>query len=437
MVAPPSTETGNLFEVKVYPSGFRVFDFTMPSIGAGDGGQGPVLPFLYTDRAPQVLECIEKTDACLARQLLLAQVLFPCLGYRGNRRHFVREPWGLDEINGTNLNSGSQSSFRSDVSQKQADEFQDVMHGTKPPNGSLPETFWGAHVATPSVSDVFEDAEMGGMAKALLKRLVPDTRNRCDLDVDTNSIVAQLWKSNFGDLNISVKIRDRRRVFKRLISATIRLASQFHGLVVRTYVLELIGTGEYGPKELSSAEGDLLELMHGGCRCFADVNIGLFQGSGELFAGLVSEYAGALATSDTKEQHRIEQAMACNFSLLVSHRERRKTISAVERRERRQRHQDFLPAPRIQAEGQKDVRAKDPSVIAEGNPLYNIADRVMPNLKPRDQARFQALLDTDCDRGLAADKLGISRKRFNLRWRQTTLPNIHRIVKEMDLEELD
>jgi hypothetical protein len=416
--------------LRVFPRGLRDFQFYFSESGEGSQATGQPLPFLFTERAPWLLERIEATQPVVARQVFLSKILVNCLVYGGNKRHLIVEPWGQDEIDGTALRVGSQSLLRRDLSREQADEFRLVTTGESPPAGSLAEVFWEAHVTTPRIPAVFEDLQMGEMAMAILGLLNPSSQRRNELQVSQiRSTISNLWSNEFSDLELTIPRRERRIAFKRLMSATIRFASQFNGLIARAYILEIIRNGELGLDEISERENSLIELRYGGCRALEDVNVGLLFGCEGMYAELINDYAQVLAFGDEAEVSGCERTLNRYFSLLRSFRERRRQSRKIERRERRQEHQDYLPAARVQAQDQQDARAEDPS--ASGSEYTSeVLGFLMERLHERDARKLKALIDADLDCSTAAEALGVTHAQLSRQWRQTIKPNIHRILED-------
>ena len=189
------------------------------------------------------------------------------------------------------------------------------------------------------------------------------------------------------------------------MSATIRFASQFNGEIARVYVLDIIRNGEYGALDISDREGALIELRYGGCWALEDVNVTLLFGCDGMYADLTNEYAQSLAFGSAADVRECEQTLGRYFSLLRSFRERRRLARSAERRERRQSHQDFLPAPRVQANDQQDSRAEDPAEQNDELPNDLLA-LLMEHLHRRDARRLQAMVDADWNYAVAAESLG-------------------------------
>lgn len=419
-------------QIQVFPDGTRDFQFVFTET---EEATGRALPFLFTERASWLLEQIERVEPRTAKQVFLAQLLTCCLEYRGNRRHLVVEQWTENEINGTSMRRGSQVDLGRNLSREQADEFQLITSGQLPPSGTLAEVFWEAHVTTPRLPSVFDDTLMGEMARSLLNVLNPNSEFRNELPIRRiRSALWSMWSDEFSDLELSFSPRKRRAVFKRLMSATIRFASQFNGQIARVYVLDSIRHGEFGSEEISDREHKLIELRYGGCQALEDVNVALLFDCDGLYRELVNDYGQVLAFGNDTDISECEQTLNGYFSLLRSFRERRKLARNSERRERRQRHQDFLPAPRVQAQGQPDSRAEDPTERNDEFP-NEFLDWLMDHLKERDARRLQALVDADWDHAKAAETLGITYEQMGRQWRQTIKKNILLLSKEYEFGE--
>jgi hypothetical protein len=377
---------------------------------------------------------MQTTQPVTARQVFLSQLLINCLVYRGNKRHLVVEPWGQNELDGTALRVGSHSLLKRDISREQAEEFRLVTTGEAPPVGSLAEVFWDAHVTTPRIPHMFDDPEMGEMVLALLSLLNPNEERRNVLQPSgVSSTIARLWRDGFSSLDLRISKRERRNVFKSLMSAAIRFASQFNGQVARVYVLDIIRHGGFGSEDISERESKLLELRYGGCQALEDVNIGLLFGCEGMYAELINDYAQVLAFGSDDEAAACEQTLNRYFALLRSFRERRKITRSVERRGRRQAHQDYLPAARVQAQDQPDPTAQNPAAMDTGW-SSEILDLLLEQLPKRDAKKLQSLVDSNGDRSVAAEALGITRTQLSRQWRQTIKPNIHRILEAFEID---
>jgi len=418
--------------VRVFPSGLRDFIFEFVDTSGTESTTGNALPFLFTEVAPVVIEKIEETSPSVSRQVFLAQLLVNCLVYRGSGRHLVVESWGWPELDGTSLRSNPHSLFQRDLSDDQMDEFRLVRQGESPPDGSLAEVFWDSHVTTPRLEDVFDDPDMEQMALALLDHLDPDGGGT-ELEVSQiKRSIEKLWKTNFVGLNLGIAPRKTRPVFKRLLSATIRVASHLNGLIGRAMVISQIQGGDYGATEISDREDRLFELRYGGCRPLADINACLLLGCDGMYSELVNDYVSCLAMGSEKDIEECESTLHQYFGLLRSFRERRKIARSTERRERRQRHQDYLPAPRIDASGQRDASAEDPTATSVHIPSQ-LLEELLPLLKSNDRKRIKALVEADWDRAKAANLLGITRARLSKQWRDTLRKNVREALEELGI----
>jgi len=407
-------------QIRAFPDGTRDFQFVFPET---EEATGRALPFLFTERAPWLLEQIEKVQPATARQVFLAQLLSCCLIYRGNRRHLIVEPWSEDEIDGTVLKTGPQTLLRQNFSRDQADEFRLVTSGELPPTGTLAEVFWDAHVTTPRLPNVFEDPSMGEMALALLSLFNLNSQARNELPTSQiRSALSEMWSKSFSSLTLKTPKRERRRVFNKLMSATIRFASQFNGQIARIYVLDIIRNGECGAVDINDREDALIELRYGGCRALEDVNVALLYCCDGIYADLTNDYARSLAIGTAAEVCECEQTLNSYFSLLRSFRKRRRLARSAERRERRQSSQDFLPAPRVQAKDQKDSKAQNPAEQNSELPKEIFA-LLMEQLKDRDARKLKALVDAEWDRAAAAESLGLTVVH------QTIKPNMRRVIR--------
>lgn len=383
---------------------------------------------LNIDLASVVLRRFADTKPALAVVVSLCRLLVPCLEYRGNRRHLVVEKWSEDDVQGTTLPIDTRTEFSRELATEQERDYQLVTSGEQPPEDSLAEVFWDAHTELDDLPDAFEDPEMSSFVKALYFNLVPSGAGDHCVDLASiRSTVHALWKANFEALEMDVPVRRRRQVFKRVLAATIRLASQLNGIVARTLVFQRLGAHlvPNNQKTLTATEEAILELRYGGSKALRDINIGLLIGCGPLFAGLVNDFAKArLEGSSSEELESSSECLHNYIYLLGEFRKRRKLARSDERRAQRMSREDKLPAPRTAARNEPDNKTKPPDSRAELSDELQALASIVSQLKHRDAVRVQALIDAGGDRGVAAEALGLDQKSFSRQLRQTVFRNI-------------
>lgn len=420
--------------VRTLPCGTRDFIFVRPVDKEGDGLEilHP-MELLGLDLAAQLLERIKDDQPGLALVIALCRLLVPCLEYRGNRRHLIVEKWSDDDLRGGTIFQDTRTQFANELGDVQSDEYQVVTEGTTPPEGTLAEIFWDAHTSLPDLPDVFEDAHLSNFAKVLYLDLAGEGEGFVELSVSRiRSRILALWRENFVSLDVTAPNRYRRPVFKKLMAATIRMGSQFNGMVARTLVIKRLGASARDTSTFTDEEESLLELRYGGSRALRDINIGLLFGCGPLFADLVNDFAAAhLAGASADDLDESRENLRDFIYLLGQFRKRRKTARAEEKRSKREAYADAPPSgERRDPEREEDERAPQPAEQAVVNEELEMLRDLLPQLKPRDATRLQALLDANGDRGVAADSLEIDQVTFSRQWRQTTLKNIRKLIRQ-------
>ena len=427
--------------IRVHPSGTR--DFVFYTISGSDTLTAEIIhpmELLGLDLANSILELFEEQSPGMAIVLSLCRLLVPCLEYRGNRRHLIVEGWGEEDLRGETLFEDTRTVLSHDLSREQSDDFRVVTTGDEPPENSLAEVFWDAHTALPSLPNEFEDPDMSNFVNVLYHDLVPAGTGR--ETVRTSEIrrrIMSLWLDDFRDLDVRPPVRQRRRVFKRILAATIRLASQLNGYVARALVFRQLGA-HHGPRDIDTLthhEEALLELRYGGSQALRDINLGLLFGCGPLFAELINEFAFAHVAGVPQEELDTKCTRLHQYIFLLNRfRDRRRAARAAERRNTRLSHADRAPSGRREsAANHADERAIEPSQQAVFNESWAIAEAILPRLKPRDARRLRAFLDARGDKRRAAAALGLELKTFSRQWRQTVRDNIQRKMEEIAATE--
>jgi hypothetical protein len=394
------------------------------------------MQLLGLPEATRIIERFRSQHPAQALVLALVRLLVACLEYRGNRRHLVVEEWGTEDLRGEALSAGTRTDHARDRADEQAEQYRVVTTGELPPAGSLAEIFWAAHTELPWLPGTFEDANLGAFARALYFELVPEGEGVFDVDGPAlQSRIGRLWRTHFADLDIPIASRERRPLFRRLMAATIRLASQVNLWVAKLVIFDFLrhGSGHYGPDEFAADEQSLLELRYGACRALGDINIGLLCGCGPLFAELVNVYAiSLLGGASVEVRANVEQHLRDHFFLLGELRRRRRLARAAQRRELRDRYADPLPkGRRVAPEHEADQTAESPPEQAIFNEEWGMLESLLPRLKKRDQRRLRALLEWQGNRRAAAESLGLDLEIFSRQLRQTTLPNLREAVAEL------
>jgi len=246
--------------VTSFPSGVRDFLLVHPSERSAFEALHP-LRLLELDRTARLIERLAYRDSSLALVIALCRLLVPCLRYRGSGRHLVVEPWALADLRGETLSADVPTSFARELSTEQAAEFQAIRTGQQPPEGSLAELFWTAQTDLPALQLIFDDPELGQLAKALYFFLVPDGHCLAEIDPQASAAqVEQLRAEGFASLQLDLPSRRLRPAFRKLLAVTVRYASQLTGTIAE----ELIGQRlrQACRPELNEAEKELLVVCH-------------------------------------------------------------------------------------------------------------------------------------------------------------------------------
>ena len=424
--------------IQVHPSGTR--DFVFYTIADGEAPTPRIIQpmnLLGLDLAASVLELYRRQEPEMSVVISLCRLLVPCLEYRGNRRHLIAEVWSESDLRGETLYEHTRIPLSRDLAVNQAGDFRVVTTGVEPPQDSLAEIFWEAHSSLRDLPDVFEDPDMSNLVRVLYDDLVQAGTGRQEVRISNiRRRIMSHWSENFGSLDLRVPTRQRRRVFKDVLAATIRLASQFNGVVARALIFRRLDSPR-DEQTFTPEEEALLELRYGGSRALRDINIGLLFGCGPLFAELVNDFAFAhvagVPEADLETQtERLHQYI----DLLGRFRQRRRRARAEEQRERRSRRPRRPPTGRrVSPANREDEDATNPGEQAIFNEDWDIMGAILPLLKPRDAERLQAMMDARGDYRRAAEIAGVDPTKFHRRWRQTTLQNIREKIEDIAASE--
>jgi hypothetical protein len=389
--------------------------------------------------AVTILKLHGKDDPDQALILSLARLLIPCLEYRGNRRHIVNEGWDDLDLRGETLYEDTRTVLARELAAEQAAEYQVVQSGEYPTENSLAQIFWEAHTELPDLPDVFVDPEMSRLTNMLYYSLVP--KGEESAEIATSELIQRVmthWNDCFRAFDLETPVRERRKLFKKVLAASIRFASQMNEDVAKALIFKRLGEQHRSRdrETFTPAEKSLLELRYGGSRDFRDINLGLLFGCGPLFEDLINDFVQAhLAEATQSELDERTDTLRQYIYLLVEFRERRKLARAHERREQRQSTRTSLPeGHRLDAENQADVRVEQPDSRSNNEEIMDMLNMAIDRLKPRDAERVRAYRKAKGDRSEAARILGIDREKFNRLWRQTTWPNVQKAICQVKQE---
>ncbi|HWW85287.1 MAG TPA: hypothetical protein VNZ26_16875 [Vicinamibacterales bacterium] len=315
------------------------------------------------------------------------------------------------------------------------------MAGQRPPEGSLAEAFWEAQADLPFLPEQFDDPELGRFAKAMYRFLVPPGAGIAEVSTsEISSKVNGLRKTGFTRLALGRSPRHLNKLFRKLLAVTVKFCSQLTGEVaaelVRDYLHHYPALAG-GPTALSDDERSLLDFRYGACHDLGNINVGFFYGNGFLVGLLLNKlYMHYALASPETEREKAAADLHVFMHLLRKYRGRRKLARAQERRANRQRSPRARRPGQREAAEQPDRRAKNPGKLADQREkLEFVRDRVLPHLRPHDRRRLEAMLAADGVRAEAAKSLGITLTTFSRQWRQTTSPNIQRVIRELKFDD--
>ncbi|TWT97285.1 hypothetical protein Pla100_24350 [Neorhodopirellula pilleata] len=400
------------------------------------------IELLGTDMAVRLLKFTARTgDEDIARQNTLSRLLTQCLEYQGNRRHLICEPWTEDDLRGDTMFENNRTEFARDCGVEQAHRFQVVMSGEQDSELPSEELYWGSFTTLPQVEDTFTDASLQSFADQLQQMMMGNGDSPVTLDVmQMRRNVKTAWDNQFKEFDLDVAIRDRRHLFKRLMSVSIRQTSNLTQRIAFAFVLKNLGSTalQRDRSTFSEREQKLFDLRYGNCEALGRINIGFLYEYGELHAELINQFANSLI-SDKPEVawQQAETNLRRHVQLLGELRDLRRFVRADQRKSTRDRGTRKLPRPRIDAGSgeEADARAAAPDDKLLEIEMLNELKRVVNRLKPRDRKRAQALIDSGGDRGLAAESLGLTRRSFNDQFRQTVRPNLKKEIRKLKREE--
>lgn len=419
-----------------FPSGHR--DFCFFRIGEQEQWQ-PVhaIDLLALDRAVHLIDKVATGQLSLAQNLALGRLLVPCLRYRGSRRHLVTEQWTVDDLHGDILSTETRTRLACRLADKQAEDWRLITTGRKPPAGSLAEVFWETHTELPWLEARFDDPELGRFAKALHQHLVGEGADRVEVDwAAVARKVEQCRRSDFAPLNLGSG-RRYRKTFRKLLAVAVRWSSQLTGAVAHHLVSDRLKA--LGERELTVTERTMLDFRYGAVCALGDINVSFLGNAGSMMAHMVNFLFVLHATGAPERQRAEAERCLHNYvDLLRCYQRRRKDARAAERRENRQRYARPMPDGRKgrNPEWEQDATAATAEAeLEKAEEIRWVTEEILSRLKPRDAERVRAWLDAEDDREEAAKTLGMSREQFNRIWRQTTRPNVMKVVEQLRRED--
>ena len=358
----------------VYPSETR--DFIICRQIPGGLQQLNPIELLGTNMAVRVLEHTARTGhEDIAQQNALSRLLTQCLEYRGNRRHLVCEPWTEEDLRGDTMFERNRTELARDCGAEQARRFNVVMSGEQESDLPSEELYWGSFTTLPQVEETFTDADLQSFANQLEQMLMGEGDSHVTLDVTKmRRTVKAAWDNHFTEFNLDVPKRDRRPLFKRLMSVAIRQASNLTERIAFAFVLRSLGPAALHRDQstFSEREKKLFELRYGNCEALGKINIGFLYEYDELHAELINQFANSLIDDKPDDAWlQAETNLRRHVQLLGELRDLRRFVRADQRKSTRDRGARKLPRPRVDAGSGEESDSKIESAGQEPTECRN------------------------------------------------------------------
>jgi hypothetical protein len=314
--------------------------------------------------------------------------------------------------------------------QEQMAEWKIVTMSKRPPKGTLAETLWEAMTSLPKVPPTFDDPELSRFTKAIYFYLVPEgTGNHETSSTEVEAKLNHCRAHHWADLNLGISPRRLNSLFIKLLTVTVRWASQVAGEVACRIVNER--QRHYKEPDLTAADRRLLDFRYGIYPELTYINIAFLHGNGPKFDAMVNLlYIMEARNSSISNRQKVLRFLHQELGLLTAFRKRRKLARAQEKRDNRERRPKPVGgADRRRAEHEADSGALPPDrIVGARDELARYLREAEMHLGKRDIERIRAMVDKNGDRAAAAKRLGISLEQFSRQWRQTTMPNLRRIA---------
>ena len=391
------------------------------------------LELLDTRTAVMILEKLRQTDGANPNGWALSRLLVQCLEYSRNRRHLISESWDEEMLRGEYLTKDSQGDFARDLQREQARLFRLVRESDE--ESLEPDAdYWGTFTPLPAVPDQFEDGDLDKLADQLLHRITDQLDETGSVELmPMRRTIAAWWQEYFDDFDLPVRKRERRNLFKKLMSVAVRQASSMTERIAFTMVLR-DANAEDRERGLfrNEAERKLFNLRYGACEALGNINIGFLYDCGERHAELINNLASSFVSGSEDAWQAAERELQEEIYLLGSAREKARQVEANRKRERRQQRAANAPGPTVSPNNQPDPRPTGDSETLLR--LRDRRDRVLAALesRPRDHTRLRAFLDHDGDYVAAAESLGLDAERFRRQFLQTTMSQVSTVVEQLD-----
>ncbi len=389
------------------------------------------LELLDTQTAVQILEKVAEQPDSNANSWMLSRLLVQCLEYSHNRRHLVTNDWDVATLRGDELTRIADIPFAHDQQTEQAREFR-IIRATEG-EAILDTDYWGTFTTLPQVADSFESRELDLLCDQLCGSIDPLRDRKGEIEIaELRRLINGLWKTYFQEFDLPVPKRERRSLFRKLMSVAIRQSST---LIERIAFAILLRNGSItdrmGTPFRSKRERRLFELRYGACEPLGGINVGFLFDCGELHADLVNALASSLVSETPEaEWQQAELELQKHIHLLGHARSRATAIEGEKKRQLRERRAQKLPKPRVDVNDNEErisEASRDETYIAL---LRERKDAILPLLKPRDRKRLEPLLESG-DFATAAEALGLELSRYRRQLRDTVIPNVKRVLEQL------
>ena len=408
------------------PTGVRDFEILRWHDANTLVGLNPI-HLLFSETALDVLNQIGAIKPEIGATFALSRLLVQCLEYSRNTRHLIVEPWDESDLKGKQLLKNPRVLAR-ECSSHQAERFRLVMTENEPFDIPYEHAYWGTFSTLPLVEDSFDDPELGSFASQLLQSLLGEEQSEQGFVTNIksmNSKLKALRKKYFVDFELATRTRQRRKLFKRLMSVAVRQSSTLIWQIAFNLVEKRLHTS----LEMTELEQKLFEIRYGAYEPLGKINIGFLHDCDSLHAELVNDLANSIASAPDKISEA-EDRLLRHVKLLDELRSLRKHIRSDQKTTSRQSTAPKLSKPRERVDDFIDIKTPMPQKAKEVEERIAEYKELLHVLKPNDRARAQAFIDANGDRAKAAELLGLTPMQYSQQLRQTTKKNV-KIARNM------
>lgn len=396
------------------------------------------LELLDTRTAVNVLAKLRQTPGSNPNSWVLSRLLVQALEYSRNRKHLIADPWDDQTLRGQQLTQIANTDLAKDLKSVQKREYKLIRStGVVPDN--IESDFWGAFSKLPSVEGTFDDDELQALCDQVLEALTANLNADGVIETaDIRKLVRKWWSENFVSFNLSTIKRNRRKLFRHLMSVAVRQVSTMLERIAFAIVSRDASDVARATSLFNSdREQRLFDLRYGALPALGNINIGFLYDCGDLHASLVNELAHALVFGETDEAREKAQAnLQEQVHLLGSARKKATQVEAARKSERRAQFAKPKPAPTVHAQQHEDPSAIRPGENSDqGKLLRETFEAVIPFLKERDRIKIRAFIECGGDFERASAEVGLTKSQFKRSWNETVLNNIRKATQQINVDE--